>query len=351
MRSAGCYDGAVWHRGLLLLALVVTVAGPAGGAEPDPAEVERDALIDRIAAGSDYDASVRRFAELLRARDRVKATSAAARKHEADELAQARATRAAVAASLDGRLARSCRLVTEPRDAPFSTHAWDELWLDWGKVTSSEMVKLPGENALADDIVVHMIEIAGRRRTYRIADEKRELALLAGDLAVVCATQDADHDPAYRHMREKLEGPSVEDRLPAAWRGIEHHGPLVAHVREVPHIARKARWNPVHVTDNDMWWAIRDVKWRWPDRDVVTFARVAAALEGGLYEMEAEDAVVWLMEVPSGVDARAIVVGKGVWAVLRNARFDRARKKLVVTAVDLEPSYFIPAGEARAYRP
>jgi hypothetical protein len=335
----------VWHRRPQLLALAVVavaVAGPARSAEPDPAEVERDALIDRIAAGSDYDASVRRFAELLRARDRVKATSEAARKREADELAEARAARATVAASLDGRLAHSCRIVTEPRDAPFSTHAWDELWLDWGKVTRSESVKIPGENALAEDTTVHMIEVAGRRRTYRIADEKRAIALAAGDLAVVCATQDADHDPAYRHMREKIEGPSVEDRLPAAWRGIEHHGPLVARVREVPHIATKARWHPVHVTDNDVWWAIRDVKWRWPDRDVVTFARVAAALGGGLYEMEAEDAVVWLMEVPSGVDARAITVGKGVWAVLGNARFDRARKKLVLTAVDLEPSYFIP---------
>lgn len=73
---------------------------------------------------------------------------------------------------------------------------------------------------------------------------------------------------------------------------------------------------------------------------VVAVARPAGGAEPDAAEIERD--AVWLMEVPSGVDARAIVVGKGVWAVLRDARFDRARKKLVVTAVDLEPSYFIP---------
>lgn len=343
MRARRWYDAPVSCRRTLCLAIVVAAARPVAGAPPDPSEAERDALIERIASGDGGEAAVRRFAELLRARDQVQATSEAARQREATALADARAARRAVAASLDARIAHSCRMVPEPRDAPFATRAWDELWLDWGKVTRSEELTVPGKDALADDVRVHMIEVAGRRRVYRIADEKRAIALAAGDLAVVCATRDADHDPAYRHMREQLEGPSIEDRLPAAWRGIEHHDPLVARVREVPHIARKARWNPLHVSDNDLWWAIHDVRWRWPDRDVVTFARVARALDGGLYEMEAEDAVPWLMQVPGGVDARAITVGRGVWAILHDARFDRARKRLILTAVDLEPSYFIPA--------
>ena len=333
----------MWFR-RLTLGLLLAMARPAGAALPDPTETERDALIDRIARGVDYEASVRRFGELLRARDRVQATSEAARQKEAATVAQARASREALRATLDGHLSRGCRLVAEPREAPFSKHAWDELWIDWGKVIRREDVKIPGDNALADDRTVRMIEVAGRRRNYRIADEKRQLALAAGDLAVVCATRDADHDPAHRRMLETIEGASVEDRLPAAWRGIEHHGPLVARLRELPHIANKARWNPVHVTENDLWWAIHDAKWRYSDRDVVTFARVASALAGGLYEMEAEDGVIWLMEVPASVDARALVVGKGVWAVLRDARFDRVRKKLLLTAVDLEASYFVAAG-------
>src|SRR2546423_1915671 len=53
----------------------------------DPAIVqERDALIDKIARGDDVDASVKRFAALVKERDRVVATSRAAK--EAEEKAR-----------------------------------------------------------------------------------------------------------------------------------------------------------------------------------------------------------------------------------------------------------------------
>ena len=69
-------DGAqVRTRALDGLELVVSEHD---GAQLDPTEAlnpERDALIEKIISGADYDASVRRFGELLRQRDQVVATS------------------------------------------------------------------------------------------------------------------------------------------------------------------------------------------------------------------------------------------------------------------------------------
>src|SRR5271167_1877628 len=76
--------------GVVVAAVAVVVAALAPSAratrEPsdDPAVVEeRDALIDKIVRGEDLDASVKRFATLVKERDRVIATSRAAK--EADE--------------------------------------------------------------------------------------------------------------------------------------------------------------------------------------------------------------------------------------------------------------------------
>ena len=71
------------------LFLVATAPSPARASQPvdDPAVLqERDALIDKIARGDDVDGSVKRFAALVKERDRVVATSRAAK--EAEEKAR-----------------------------------------------------------------------------------------------------------------------------------------------------------------------------------------------------------------------------------------------------------------------
>src|SRR5262245_11114235 len=76
----------------LLIALIL-VAGTAGAVEDPTPELnaERDALLDKIARGEDWEKSVKRYAELVKQRDAVVATSAAAKAKDDSEKATQRA--------------------------------------------------------------------------------------------------------------------------------------------------------------------------------------------------------------------------------------------------------------------
>jgi hypothetical protein len=326
----------------LSLALAAAVAHAAGDSEPPEMSAERDRLIERITRGIDSDAAVRRFGELLKERDRISAVSVGAQERAQAAAARRRQLHEAVAKSPEYHVGRHCRMSMDPRRAPFERHAWDEEWVDWGRVTRREEVKLPPINALAEDEHVRMYEIAGQRRRYRIADEQRALDAAVGSWVLVCATREADHDPSYRKSREVFDGPSVEDRLPPEWRGIDHHRPNVWAIAAPPRIPDKLRWDPIHLSSNDLWWAIKDVKWKVPaDRHAVTYAEVIADLGAGRYEIDAERELTWILEVPPGLRAPKLGPGAAVWAIVGPARFDRSLKKLVLTAVDLEEHYFV----------
>ena len=39
---------------------------------------------------------------------------------------------------------------------------------------------------------------------------------------------------------------------------------LVARITAPPRVADKVRWAPIHLTDNDIYWAVKGVEWKYP---------------------------------------------------------------------------------------
>ena len=77
-------------RLFIAVVLLASLSSGARAEREDPTEnlnAERDALIDKIAHGVDYQASVQRFAALVKQRDTVVATSQSAKDREQKELA------------------------------------------------------------------------------------------------------------------------------------------------------------------------------------------------------------------------------------------------------------------------
>src|SRR4051812_32604496 len=78
-----------------LMVVLLLLSSVARAEREDPTEslnAERDALIDKIARGTEYDASVKRFAALVKQRDGVVATSQAAKDREQKERETQRAS-------------------------------------------------------------------------------------------------------------------------------------------------------------------------------------------------------------------------------------------------------------------
>jgi hypothetical protein len=327
--------------GPLVLVVVAALPAHADMNEPTPELVaDRDRLLERIVRGQDGEGAARDFRALLEKRAaKVQAPimETAAREKAA---ADARARRAADEKSLDYEVGWRCRLSADPAHPPLVND--DMFMADWGKVARKERLTVPGNNALADDETLTMYEVRGARRAYRIDgdhpgahDPKLEAAV--GDWVLVCENvEPPDRDPFGRD--------SIGPRLPASWQPRERTGAW-HRIARPPRIAQKRKWNPIHTTKNKFFWAIRDVKWPFPDGAyVVTRAEVLADLGGGRFEIDAQqrsdEKTSWVLEVPPEVRGRALLgAGRVAWVVAGHPRFDRSMKKLVLTCEDIEERY------------
>lgn len=300
--------------------------------EPTPELVaERDKLLEKIIAGQDYEASVKRFAALVKQRDAAVATSRAAleeerRRHEA-ERAGAQARRAWMETyrqTGDYEVSWRCTLAADPKNPPPSREG--RFRADWGQVTRKETVRLPPKNALDDGEQVTMFEVAGQADTYwfrgdTFGPKGQPLAADPGDLVLVCRG-----------------GTTSRPSLPGGWGTRPHVTGFALRIAEPPLVARKAKWNPIHVTSSAFFWAIHDVKWVYPPGSfLLSNIVIAKDLGGGRYEIEA-DRKSWILEVPPSLKHRELLQpGRAVWAILGEHRFDRELKTLVLKAQDLEP--------------
>src|SRR5262249_49229380 len=116
-------------------AALALLSGPADASRDppdDPSVVqERDTLIDKIARGEDVDASVRRFAALVKERDRVVATSRAAKEAEEKTQRADREFKDAYRKSIDHEAGWRCSLTVDPKN-PARDH--DGYFRgDWGR--------------------------------------------------------------------------------------------------------------------------------------------------------------------------------------------------------------------------
>jgi hypothetical protein len=295
-------------------------------------DAERDQLIDKIARGVEVEASVRRFKQLVQERDQKIATSKAAQDKEQKERQARKEWLDAYKKTADYEVSWRCTLASDPANPPPSDEG--RFKGDWGKVVKKEKVRLQPKNELDEGEPATMYEIAGLKQRYFVWGERfgfhRDQPFVAekGDLVLVCAS-----------------GTHTEKRLPAPWSAEKiQSGGFAARLAAPPLIARKTRWNPIHITSNRIYWAIKDVKWKYGDAFVLTHLEVEEDLGGGRYRVFADNSqkVDWVLEVPPKIKNKELLVPHhGVWAILGGQRFDKTLKKLVLVAEDLEQRYIV----------
>src|SRR5438309_8864934 len=158
-------------RATCSVALLVAAIARASQPVDDPAVVqERDALIDKIARGEDVDASVKRFAAMVKERDRVVATSTAAREAAEKARIAESETRKAYEKTADHDAGWRCTFSVDPqRPLPSDEGRFRG---DWGRVVKKEKVMLTPKNALDEGEPATLYEIAGQARHYFIRGDQ-----------------------------------------------------------------------------------------------------------------------------------------------------------------------------------
>jgi hypothetical protein len=330
----------------VVLVAAASVAARASQPVDDPAVVqERDALIDKIARGEELEASVKRFTALVKERDRVVATSRAAKEAEEKARLAERAYRQEYEKSADYDAGWRCTLSVDPKRPVPSDEG--RFRGDWGRVVKKERVTLTPKNALDDGEPATLYEVAGQARHYFIRGDKfghgspaRAIEAEVGDLMLVCDGDGGQHDNTEPYgWRGSPDDPSM--RVPPYWHGkLQRHG-LAARIAAVPRIAQKGRWNPIHVTSSRYFWAIHDVKWKYPEGSfVLSDLTVGQDLGGGHWDIPVENKLSFVVEVPPGLPRREVMqTGHNAWMILGHPRFDRTLHKLVLVAEDLEAHY------------
>lgn len=293
-------------------------------------DAERDQLIDKIARGVEVEASVQRFAVLVKSRDARVATSAAAIERERRAAEERRTYLDAYKKTADYEIGWRCTLSVDPANpAPSDEGRWR---VDWGRVTKKDALRLAPRNELDDGEPATLYEITGVARKYlwletETSRKTPHLEAAKGDLVVIC---DA--------------GSGLDKRLPGALaqEKVQRSG-YAAKIAAVPLIAKKAKWNPRHITHTKFFWAIREVKWKYPPEEFVLSAlEIKEALGPNQWKVDASDSSDWVLEVPPTLARRELIVpGRHVWAILGRAHFDKALKKLVLVAEDLEARYIV----------
>jgi hypothetical protein len=332
------------------LLAVVALGGSARATQAvdDPAIVqERDALIDKIARGDDVEASVKRFLALVKERDRVVATSRAAKEAEEKARLSEREARSSYEKTADHDAGWRCTFSVDPKHPVPSDEG--RFRGDWGRIVKKEKVTLTPKNALDDGEPATLYEVAGQARHYFIRGDKfgpgfppRAIEAEVGDLMLVCDGDGGQHDNTEPYgWRGSPDDPSM--RVPPYWHGkLQRHG-FAARIASPPKIAQKGKWNPIHITSARYFWAIHDVKWKYPEGTfVLSDLTVGQDLGGGHWDIPVENKLSFVVEVPPGLPRREIMQsGHNAWMILGHPRFDRTLHKLVLVAEDLESRYVI----------
>ena len=314
--------------GLVLLAALLAGTTAVARRPPETPELdrERDLLIDKLVRGEDFEQSMARFKALVARRDAIRPTSMAAKAAEEERLLIRRTWEEAWRKTADAEVAWRCALSADPKN-PRETDRWRG---DWGRVVKKEVIRLAPKNALDEGESWTVYEVQGQRRTYRFRGEGFGLfrhgrfEAEKGDLVLVCDG-----------------GTDTMPHLPEPWReGFQRSG-FAVRLRSVPLIAKKAKWDPIHITDNTLYWAVKDVRWKLPqDVPVLSVIDILEDAGEGRYRIDTLQDVTFLVEVPPDLPNRSLMVpGTRVWAIMSRPRFDPKLKALVLTVEDLEARY------------
>jgi hypothetical protein len=311
-------------------ALVLLVAASAF-ADEDPGtafEAERDLLLAKIARGENLAASVERFASLAQKRKDLIAAKekavvdarAAEEKRQADRAAIEK-WRSAYTSTLDYAASISCRFAVDPTNAPKVPYS-DRGLADWAKVVRKESLDLPRVGVLNGEPAT-LYEIEGRAGRYHVevarSSDFREFSAERGDLVLVCQ-HDTQHDR----------------RAPAEWNPFVRG--MVAKIARPPKITQKMRWNPAHLSHEDVRRAIYSQKWPLPPGQKALMAFVTDEdLGNGRWRAGFFSGGEWTIVVPPSLRAR-VVAGHQVWAIVGDPIWE-GKEKLVLPVEDLEERY------------
>lgn len=319
-------------------------ANAARGRTPETPELdaEREKLIEKILRGETFEQSVAAFAALVQKRDPIIPTSARAQKARREQLDTKYAWQAEWKKTADSEVAWRCRLGVDPANMPRPPGSsgvpdWEG---DWGVITRKEQIRKAPKNDLDEGELVTVYEMKGQRRTYRFPAEnfgifkQRRFEAQKGDFILLCDG-----------------GTDTERDLPEPWSKEFQRSGFAVKLKSPPRITKKRRWDPLQITDNALFWAVRDVKWRFGEGKYVLCVIDVAEDQGNgryLIDVDIADGVQILVDVPPNVANRKLMVpGQKVWAILGNARFDKTVRKLVLTVEDLEDRYIdeVPLSE------
>lgn len=300
---------------------------------PTPPEVaqERDALIDKIARGADYERSVERFVALHKEAVARREAAKLARQQQIEQRENDLKALRERQKTLDYLVAEHCLLRADPSQPSPPTSTL--LRADWGKVVRKLATVTKGRTAFDDDVPITYYQVKGIERTYSLSSKSPTLYLgkglqaEVGDLVIVCYVGLSSHgsgSPLPEEFRQDVVSQGFAARIAAP-----------------PLIVQKKRWNPLHLTGESAFRiAIDRVQWRYPEgQPVLGYIHVLGDLGGGRFEIAAER-TSYILEVPEGLKNRALLQpGKYLWAIMSTPRFDKSIKKLVMRAEDLEAQY------------
>jgi hypothetical protein len=323
-------------RAARVAALAVALASGVARADEDPGaplEAERDRLLDNIARGVELPASVRRFGELARRRGELQAERARAAEAARAVEEKRRADRAAAerwqieyTKTVDYAAGISCRFSADPRRPPDGPRSGRGA-ADWGPVVRKQALDLPRADVLDGEPAV-LYEIAGAARRYLVEVARsspwRDFHAERGDLVLVCD-----------------EGAWRDRRAPPEWSGPLVQSGLVARIAAAPRVVEKRRWDPVHLSSEDVRRAVYSRTWPLPpDRAALVWVFVEEEAGGGAFRARNNGGAPWTLGVPPSLPRREqVVAGHAVWAIVRGARFDSATGEMALVAEDVEAHY------------
>lgn len=294
---------------------------------------ERDALIGKIARGVDYEANVERFEKLLKERQERRAAAQGLEAQAAEQKRQI----AEGASGLDAVVGEHCGLSADPKAPPINTSPF--MRGDWGKVIVKEQAELRGRNVFDKPEPVTLYKVQGQLRTYVISSKgprlwyEKPFVGSVGDLVLVCSVVVESHGSASPYP-------------PDFRTNILSQG-FVTRIKDVPLIAHKKQYNPIHLlkAGATMRSAVHAGAWPYPiDKPVVARVMVKEALgkSGGgkeRYLME-ESNQQFLLDVPSGMNNQELLKPyRFVWVVMGQPTPDLERKTWLLSALDIEARY------------
>lgn len=304
---------------------------------------ERDALIQKIANGEDYERSVNRFIELKKRFEKLivelklKPDGAPIDRQRLAMEKQHQYQR-----TLDFRVGEQCPMNIDPEKRR-NGEGGSVFRADFGKIVAKKTVKIPAKSGFDEDEQIDAFQIASTKSGL-VAFGAKEMKThdgkpftgSVGDTVFLCFASVSSHGSG--------------SYLPAEFRDRVLGSGFASRIKGPPRIAFKTKWNPIHLVGRSL---LRSVarEGRWPLDDGVTVLShlfIERDLGSGRYEIRLDEPhslgraseLTFLLDVPSGLKGRErLGTGEWVWVIMSRPVIDKQLRKLILTAEDLETSY------------